>query len=128
MSRLTWSERDHGWRAGPYEIELAAPHLWVCTRRRRNGTTVIEMTGGSLSSMKEQVEGLYRRRHDLRRFSINLSLFTVFLALATLAAGWASPPGPLLVIILSILAVRAALKAIDCVLRRSWESVSSNYQ
>jgi hypothetical protein len=128
VSRLTWSERDHGWRAGPYEIELVAPHLWVCTRRRRNGTTVIEMTGGSLSSMKEQVERLARRRRDLRRFSIYLSLFAVSLALVALAAGWASPPGPVLVIALSILAVRTALKAIDCVLRRSWESVSSNYQ
>lgn len=78
--------------------------------------------------MKEQIERLARRRHDLRRFSIYLSLFAVSLALVALAAGWASPPGPVLVIALSILAVRAALKAIDCVLRRSWESVSSNYQ
>lgn len=128
MSRPTWSERGHAWRAGPYEIELAAPHLWVCTRRRRNGAAVIEMTGGSLSSMKERVERLDRRRHDLHRLSIYLLLFTISLALVAVASGWASPPGPIVVIGLSILAVRAALKAIDCVLRRSWESLSSNYQ
>lgn len=86
------------------------------------------MTGGSLSSMKERVESLDRRRHDLRRFVIHASLFASTLALVALVAGWASPPGPILVIALSILALRAALKAIDCVLRRSWESVSSNYQ
>jgi len=89
---------------------------------------VIELTGGSLSSMKERVERLNRRRHDRHRLSIYLSLFTVSLTLAAMASGWAAPPGPIVVIALSILAVRAALKAIDCVLRRSWESLSSNYQ
>jgi len=89
---------------------------------------VIELTGGSLSSMKEGVERLNRRRHDRYRLSIYLSLFTVSLTLAAMASGWASPPGTIVVIALSILAVRAALKAIDCVLRRSWESLSSNYQ
>jgi len=128
VSRLTWSERGDGWRAGPYEIELAAPHLWVCTRRRRKGAAVIELTGGSLSSVKERVERLDRRRHDRHRLSIYLLLFTVSLTLVAIASGWASPPGPIVVIALSILAVCAALKAIDCVIRRSWESLSANYQ
>ena len=128
MSRLTWNQRGDRWRAGAYEIELAAPHLWVCTRRRRDGAAVIEMTGGSLRSMKEQVERLDRRRRDLHRLSIQLLLFTIILTLVAMASGWASPPGPIVVIALSILAVRAALKAIDCVVRRSWETLSSYYQ
>lgn len=128
MSRLTWSERGNGWSAGAYEIELAAPHLWVCTRRRRGGAAVIEMTGGSLTSMKEQVERLDRRRHDLHRLSIHLSLFIIILVSLALAADSSSPLGPVLVIGLSILAVTAAVKAIDCVLRRSWESIASIYQ
>ena len=86
------------------------------------------MTGGSLSSMKDQVERLDGRRREHRRFIIHLTRFTIMLSLVALAASWSSPPGPILVIGLSILAVRAAMKAIDCVLRRSWESVSSIYQ
>jgi hypothetical protein len=45
-----------------------------------------------------------------------------------LAAEASASVAPMLVVGFSILGVWAALKALDCVIRRSWESLKLNYQ
>ena len=128
MSRLTWVERDHGWRAGPYEIELAAPQLWVCTRTKRNGDVVVELTSGSLSALKRRVEKLAHRRRSATRALSYLTSFALTLALAALAVIAGSPLTPLLVCVFSSLGLFSILKAVDHVTGRSWESVRLDYQ
>lgn len=128
MSRLTWVERDHGWRAGPYELELAAPQLWVCTRMKRNGEVVIEMTSGSLSALKRRVEKLAHRRRNAKRAMLYLTAFALSLAFAATAAMAGSAVTPLLVGVFSSLGLFSILKAVDHVTGRSWESVRLDYQ
>lgn len=128
VSRLTWVERDHGWRAGPYELELAAPQLWVCTRTKRNGEVVIEMTSGSLSVLKRRIEKLAVRRRNAKRALFYLTGFALALALAGLAALAASPVAPLLIGVFSGIGLFSILKAIDHLFGRSWESLRLDYQ
>ena len=128
VSRLTWVERDHGWRAGPYELELAAPLLWVCTRTKRNGEVVIEMTSGSLSALKRRVEKLAHRRWNARRALYYLTSFVLALALAGIVAIAGSPVTPLLVGVFSGLGLFSILRVFDHVTGRSWESVRFDYQ
>ncbi|HEX6301514.1 MAG TPA: hypothetical protein VF148_13705 [Acidimicrobiia bacterium] len=128
MSRLTWIERDHRWRAGPYEIELAAPQLWVCTRRGRSGRVTIESTSGSLSALKTRIERLDNRRNGLRNSLVYLAAFLSSMAVVVLAVEAEVAVAPMLAVGFSILGLWAALKAVDCVIRRSWESVNLNYQ
>lgn len=128
MSRLTWIERDHGWRAGPYEIELAAPQLWVCTRRLHNGRAKVEMTSGSLSALKTGVEKRDHRRRNLHRALLYLAGFILAMAFMFTAAvsGWAS--APLLVVVFSSIGLFAVLRSLDLVTRRPWESIRHHYQ
>lgn len=128
VSRLIWIERDHRWRAGPYEIELAAPQLWVCTRRGRRERVTIEGTSGSLSALQARIERLDNRRNRFRNSLIYLAGFLSSVAVVVLAVDAEMAVAPMLVVSFSILGVWAALKAVDCVIRRSWESVNLNYQ
>lgn len=128
MSRLTWTENDHGWRAEPYEIELAAPQLWVCTRRLRSGKVKVEMTSGSLSALKTSIDKCHRRRRSRRRSLICLSVFLLSIAVIGLASIIARDWTPLVVLVFSSVGLYAALKSVDYVVRRSWESVRLHYQ
>ena len=128
VSHLAWVEHDHGWRAGPYEIELVAPQLWVCTRRLRDGRVRMEMTSGSLSALQASAGERHRRRAQTRRSFAYLALFVSSLLVAGIAtvSGWAV--APLLVLVFSSVALFAALKTLDCVVSRSWESLRLHYQ
>jgi hypothetical protein len=128
VSRLTWIERDHGWRAGPYEIELAAPELWVCTRRLRNGRIKVETTSGSLKALKGSVEMRDARRRRLQQSLMYLGAFSLAMAVVAVAAaaGWAL--APLLIVIFSSIGLLAVIKAVDCIVQRSWEAVRLHYQ
>lgn len=128
MSRLTWVERDHGWRAGPYEIELAAPQLWVCTRRRRDGSLTVELTSGSLNALKARIERMEHRRSCTRRSLLYLAAFLSSMLVISIAVVAAGPLTPLLVIGFTSIGLYSALKAVDCVIRRSWESLRFDYQ
>lgn len=130
MSRLTWTQRNHGWHAGRYQIELAAPGLWVCSRKgtRPADTPTIEMTSGSLSALKERIERLETRRRlavSSLRYA-TASLVTVLVV--ALASIWAHDAAPAVVVVSSLAGVYFALKAIDGVINRAWESLSLNYQ
>ena len=128
VSRLTWIEQDHGWRAGPYEIELAAPHLWVCTRRLRGGAVRVEATSGSLSALKTRVERRDHRRRSLRKGLIYLAVFLLSVAIMVGAVVAESSLAPLVLVVFSSLGLFAALKSVDCVISRSWESLRLHYQ
>lgn len=128
VSRLTWVERDHGWRAGPYEIELVAPQLWVCTRRRGRGEATVEMTSGSLSALKTRIERLETRRRCARRALYYLAGFVMSLMTIAAAAVVSSPFTPIVVVLATSLGIFSALKALDCVIQRSWESLRLDYQ
>jgi hypothetical protein len=128
VSHLTWIERDYGWHAGPYEIELAAPQLWVCTRRHRTGAVTVESTSGSLSALKTRIERLDKHRTSRRSALIYIAAFLLSMAVVVLAAEAEASVAPMLVVGFSILGLWAALKGVDCVIRRSWESLNLNYQ
>ena len=128
VSRLTWIERDHGWRAGPYEIELAAPQLWVCTRRDRTGGVTVVSTAGSLSALKTRTEKLDQRKSSLRSALMYLAAALLSMTVVFLAVEADASVAPVLVVGFSILCIWAVLKAVDCVIRRSWESLNLNYQ
>ena len=128
VGHLDWVERDHGWRAGPYQIELVAPQLWVCTRRLRDGRVRVEMTSGSLTALRATVGERHRRREQTRRSIRYLALFVSSLLVAGVVSvsGWAV--APLLVLVSSGIGLFAALKTVDCVVSRSWESLHLHYQ
>jgi len=128
VSHLTWIQIDHGWRAGPYEIELVAPQLWVCTRRKRTAQVTVECTSGSLSAIKTSIERLDKRRSSLRSALVYLAAFLISMIVVVLGVEARGSVAPMLVVGFSILGVWAALKAVDCVIRRSWESLNLNYQ
>ncbi len=128
MSRLRWVERDHGWRAGPYEIELAAPQLWVCTRRLGNGEVTVEMTSGSLSALKGRVERMEFRRQCGRRSLLYLAGFLLSMLLIAVAVVTSGPLTPLFVVLFTSVGIFSALRAADYVISRSWESLRLNYQ
>jgi hypothetical protein len=123
VSRLTWIEETHGWRAGPYEIEFAAPQLWVCTRSRRGGDVIVEMTSGSLAALKARVERVEFRRRRAQRALRYMAAFVLAIVVISVAAVIASPLTPLLVVVFSSVGLFSILKAVDCVISRSWESV-----
>jgi hypothetical protein len=128
VSRLAWVERDHGWRAGPYEIELAAPQLWVCTREDRRGKLRVETTSGSLKALKTKVDRLEHRRQCSLRALRYLLWFALCMALVVLAVTLDVSIAPVLAAMFSIAGLMTALNAVDCVVRRSWEWVNLTYQ
>ena len=128
VSRLTWIERDRRWRAGPYEIELAAPQLWVCTRRGRSGLATVEATSGSLAALKARIEKLEYRRSKRRSSVAYLAVFLLSIGVVVAAATANLSIAPLLAMVFSTVALWAILKSLDCVIRRSWESLNLTYQ
>ncbi len=128
MSRLTWIEGDHGWRAEPYEIELAAPELWVGTRRLRNGRVRVEMTSGSLKALKSGIEKRETRRRNLRQALVYLAAFSLAAIAVAVAAAIGSALAPAVIVIFSCVGLIAVIKAVDCFVERSWESLRLHYQ
>jgi hypothetical protein len=130
MTRLDWIRTEDGWRAGRYQIELAAPGLWVCSRRHpsRPDRSTIEMTSGSLSTLKARVEKLEGRRRHNRRFALYL-LASLFAMLGVgLGASWNADAASLVVLVFSLAGVVCFIRAIDAIVQRSWEALSLTYQ
>jgi hypothetical protein len=130
MTRLDWIPHQDGWRAGRYQIELAAPGLWVCSRRQvsRPDRPTIEMTSGSLSALKARVDKLESRRRNNRRFALYL-LATVLAAVGVaLGANWSAGAGSLVVLGFSLAGIVCFIRAIDAIVKRSWEALNLTYQ
>lgn len=130
MSRLEWIQNEDGWRAGRYEIDLAAPGLWVCSRRYRTQPHArkIEMTSGSLSVLKARVERLDTRRAATRRFVSYILATLVSWSIVALGADWGHEAAPLVVFGFGFASVVFVIRAIDTVVQRSWESLRLTYQ
>lgn len=130
MSRLTWTKRSQGWHAGPYQIELAAPGLWVCSRkgRRPTDTPTIEMTSGSLRALKRRVGRMEARRRGARRTMRHTAGLAVSALIVALASFSSHEAAPFVIFVFSVSAMFFAIKAIDGVVSRSWESLRLNYQ
>lgn len=129
MSRLDWIRNEDGWRAGPYEIELAAPGLWVCSSRRGPERFRIESTSGSLSALKTRVEKLHQRRKATRRAYINLIAAILSMLIVALGANWSHGGAAAIVVFLfGVAALVFTMRAIDAVVLRSWESLRLTYQ
>ena len=88
----------------------------------------VESTAGSLSALKSRIERLENRRNGFRNSLIYLAAFVSSMAVVGLAVEAEVSVAPMLVVGFSILGLWAALKAVDCVIRRSWESLKLNYQ
>lgn len=126
MSRLRWFRFDHGWRAGPYDIELAAPRLWVCTRRS-DGVEIVA-TSGSLRALKRTVTRIEERRQNRRQSMGYLVAFVVFVMAVIMVALLDTPHARLLLLPLGGLALFTAWRAIDFLTDRPWESIRLTYQ
>lgn len=130
MSRLDWMRHGDGWRAGRYEIELAAPGLWVCSRRHRSRPerTTIEMTSGSLSALKARVEKMDSRRRGTRRSLTYFFAAMVAMLIVGLLAESSHGAAPIGVFVMSCLGIVFLIRAVDAVVQRSWEALNLHYQ
>lgn len=86
------------------------------------------MTGGSLSALKESVAQLEHKRRSLRRSLAYLSGLVVSILGMSVFLLAGHPLAPLAVILCSGTGLFTALKAIDCLIERSWERVRLTYQ
>ncbi len=134
MTRHSWTETLDGWMFGRYQIELAAPSLWVLSRRsRRHGDigpseSTIVRTGGSLQQLKGVAEELHLRTMTKTRvlwYTVSTFVF-VGIAAMGMAAGW---PIAVLALALSFAsALRALVIWVDYATGRAWAMVSAQYQ
>ncbi len=86
------------------------------------------MTSGSLSALKARIEMLEFRRSCARRSLIYLAGFVLSLVSIAVAVVASDPLTPLVVILATSVGVFSAVKALDCVISRSWESLRLDYQ
>ena len=134
MGRLVWTETLYGWQRDRYTIELAAPQLWVLSRRpKRGGDTPIGTwsvigTAGSLRELKAAAAELEGRRDRRRVLLIHLAIVVTFSGLAVTAAAleWALlRPAVRAVVALSL---RALVMWIESVTGGAWSVLSQHYQ
>jgi hypothetical protein len=135
MRRLTWTETLDGWISGRYQIELAAPRLWVLSRRPKttDDTTrplpaKLVGTAGSLRELKHQAGVIERRRLGRKRLLTKLLAAIVLTTAAFFgsAFGW-DLTIPALIAVFGI-ALRSLVMWVDHVTGSAWSVVSDNYQ
>lgn len=88
----------------------------------------MEMTSGSLSALKTRIERLEARRRCARRSLYYLAGFVISLMAIAAAVVVSAPYTPVVVVLATSLGVFSALKAVDCVIQRSWEALRLDYQ
>jgi hypothetical protein len=134
MGRLVWTETLYGWQSDRYTIELAAPLLWVLSRRpkRSEGTPIgswsVIGTAGSLRELKAAAAELEGRRGRHRVLLIHLAIVVTLSCLAVTAAAlsWALHiPAVIAVVALSL---RALVMWIESVTGSAWSVLSQHYQ
>lgn len=89
---------------------------------------VVEATSGSVSALKARVERMEWRRRGWRRSLGYLAVFALTIAVLTIATILGSTWTPALVVVCSSLSLFSVLKAVDCLIDRSWESLRLDYQ
>jgi hypothetical protein len=134
MGRLVWTETLYGWQSDRYTIELAAPQLWVLSRRPKRGedtaigTWSVIGTAGSLRELKAAAAEMERRRDRRRVLLIHLAIVVTLSCLAVTAAAldWALLiPAVIAVVGLSL---RALVMWIETVTGNAWSVLSEHHQ
>jgi len=134
MSRLAWTETLDGWMSGRYQIELAAPGLWVLSRRPKSTNdsglfpALVVRTAGSLRELKHLADELERRRLRGRRLLGHLVATILVITAAAIGSslGW-DLTIPALVAVFAI-ALRTFVIWVDQATGSAWSVVSDNYQ
>ncbi len=134
MGRHTWTETLDGWISGRYHIELAAPRLWVLSRRpkRTDGSgpvpAEVVRTAGSLRELKQLADELERRRLRRRRLLTHLALTSAVVAVAMIGAalGW-DLTIPALVAVFAF-ALRTLVIWVENATGSAWSVISDHYQ
>lgn len=134
MGRLVWTETLDGWHSDRYTIELAAPRLWVLSRRPKRGqdspihSWSVIGTAGSLRELKAAAAELERRRDRRRVLLIHLAIVVPLSGLAVTAAAldWALLIPAVIAVV--ALALRALVLWIDSVTGSAWSVLSQHYQ
>jgi hypothetical protein len=136
MSRLAWTETLDGWMSGRYQIELAAPRLWVLSRRPKNPDdhlaspvpAVVVRTAGSLRELKRLAEEFERRRLRRRFLLIHLLMTVLIVAGALVGASFDWDLTIPAVVAVFGIALRTFVVWVDQATGRAWSVVSDNYQ
>ena len=134
MGRLVWTETLYGWQSDRYTIELAAPQLWVLSRRPKRGEdTAIGMwsvigTAGSLRELKAAAAEMERRRDRRRVLLIHLAIVVTLSCLAVTAA--ALDRALLIPAVIAVvgLSLRALVMWIETVTGNAWSVLSEHHQ
>jgi hypothetical protein len=134
MSLLAWTETLDGWIGGRYQIELAAPRLWVLSRRNADATgpelvpvTVVK-TAGSLKELKRLADQLEAKRHSRRRLRIHLSVLLALLTTTIVGGALGMVFAIPALAGTFVAALRTVVVWIDHVTGSAWKLVSENYQ
>ena len=133
MSRLVWTEELDGWHSGRYQIELAAPHLWVLTRFARRMSPEITRcrvirSAGSLRELKRaaaEMEQARERRHVLL---IHIGILLLLAGLAVIAASFDSGLAIPAVVAVIALALRTLVIWVEGATSSAWVVLSEHYQ
>jgi hypothetical protein len=134
MGRPIWTETRDGWQSGRYLIELAAPQLWVLSRRpKRDGSAPIDSwqvirTGGSLRALKRAAAELERRRERRRGLIIHVVIMLVMAGIAAAAAmlDWALAI-PAVIGVFAI-ALKTLVVWVETATGNAWSVLSEHYQ
>lgn len=134
MNRLAWTETLDGWIGGRYQIELAAPRLWVLSQRSNEPAgpgpipaTVVK-TAGSLKELKRLADQLEGRRRSRRRLTVHLAALVVLLT-TTIVGGALGMVFAIPALAGSfVVALRTVVVWIDHVTGSAWSVVSESYQ
>jgi hypothetical protein len=135
MSRIVWNETLDGWFGGPYQIELAAPRLWVLSRRPSQpslrGPILSEVvrTSGSLQALKQAADELERCQRARRRLLTHIT-FTgaVLAAMAIALLAGAQTVAVVLLTAAFVVGLRTLVLWIEEATGSAWAVVSKHYQ
>lgn len=89
---------------------------------------MVEATSGSVTALKRRIERMEDRRRGWRRSLGYLAVSALTIAVLMIAAILESTWTPALIVVCSALGIFSALKALDCAVSRSWESLRLDYQ
>jgi len=134
MSRLVWTETRDGWQSGRYLIELAAPQLWVLSRRPKRGDDApmnnweVVRTAGSLRQLKSAASEMERHRNRRRGLLIHVAamILLAVVAIAAYVLDWVLVV-PALVGVFALF-LRTLVIWIETATGNAWSVISQHYQ
>jgi hypothetical protein len=134
MSRLVWTETRDGWQSGRYLIELAAPQLWVLSRRPKRGDDApmnyweVVRTAGSLRQLKSAASEMERHRNRRRGLLIHAAAMLILAVVAIAAYVLDSVLVVPAVVGVFALFLRTLVIWIEAATGNAWSVISQHYQ